>query len=131
MNSLINKRKFVIHEHHAERAKLHYDIRLEKDGVLKSWACRKIPELISGESKKILLNQTPDHDYDEWIKFKGPIESGYGKGMVYIWDQGSFYEIKWDEHIIIDFKAKKIKGIYVIIPYPNEEGKFLMFKKKV
>lgn len=124
--------KFVIHEHHAVKAGLHYDLRLEKDNVLKSWASKKIPKLIDDPSLKIIIFQQPDHNIS-WFDFEGKIDDGYGKGNVIIWDTGTYDIIKWDitSHIIIDFHGNKIKGIYVILPYPNEKSTvFLMFKKK-
>lgn len=122
------KNKFLIHEHHADRAGLHYDIRLEKDCVLKSWACRKLPELLSGKTKKILIIQQPDHNPD-WFDFQGTIEDGYGKGKIKIWDKGTINIIKWGNTNIIEFNGMKINGTYVMINYlkPNQ---YLFFKKK-
>lgn len=138
--NILNKRnnKFIIHEHHAERAGLHYDIRLEKDNVLKSWATRKLPQLINNELKRIQLFQTPDHNI-EWLDFgiykdtdnennKYVISDGYGKGKVYIYDKGNYKIIKWTKNkITIDFDGKKIKGMYTILKYNDT---FLMIKHK-
>ena len=122
------KNKFLIHEHHADRVGLHYDIRIEKDCVLKSWACRKLPELLDGKTKKILIIQQPDHK-PNWFDFEGDIEEGYGKGKISIWDKGFIDIIKWDNHRIIKFTGTKINGTYVMINYlkPNQ---YLFFKKK-
>ena len=126
------KNKFLIHEHHADRVGLHYDIRIENDGVLVSWACRYVPDLIKGAKKKILIIKQPDHQLD-WFDFQGEIEDGYGKGRVKIWDKGNVDKIKWTNngHITILFAGTKIKGIYHIIPYQGgKKNQYLMFKAK-
>jgi len=128
IRKVIATNKFVIHEHYADRAGLHYDIRIEYNGVLKSWATKKAPELIEIPSKKIQLFQTPDHDFNEWIKFTGRISSGeYGAGTVKIWDTGNVKIYKWENKSkILDFNGKKIKGKYAIIqPKPKT---FMMLK---
>ena len=125
----INKQnRFVIHEHHAQKAGLHYDLRLEKDNVLKSWATRKLPELIDLKTKKIQLFPTPDHDIS-WLNFKGEISDGYGKGKVLIWDSGDFKILKWtNKSIVLYFNGKRIKGQYIIIK--TDKDIWLMFKKR-
>lgn len=122
--------KFIIHIHRADRVGLHYDIRLEKDGKLKSWACRKIPELVKRNQKRILVIQQPDHELD-WFDFSGTITDGYGKGKIDIWDKGTYDIIKWTTNsIIVDFKGTKIFGKFVMIPYNQLRNQWLMFRSK-
>lgn len=121
------KNKFVIQLHHAVRAGKHWDIRLEHDCVLKSWATKKLDDLLSNKSNKIALFQQPDHRPD-WINFQGIIDDGYGKGKVEIWDTGNLETLKWKDHIIVIFHGKKIKGKYTLIPYKDKQ--WLFFKNK-
>jgi len=106
---------FVVQEHHARR--LHYDLRLEKEGVLKSWAVPKgVPEEIGG---KRLAVETEDHPM-EYAKFEGTIPAGqYGAGTVKIWDKGTFEVKTWKDNII-EFK---LNGIRL-------QGKFVLTKFK-
>ncbi|MCD6226254.1 MAG: ATP-dependent DNA ligase [Candidatus Aenigmarchaeota archaeon] len=117
---------FVIQKHYATH--LHYDFRLEMNGILKSWALPKIPPRNPGIKR--LAIQTEDHDID-YANFEGIIPEGqYGAGKVEIWDKGkvSFESIK-ESKIVFELKGKKLKGKYVLVRMKNSKN-WLFFKKK-
>ncbi|CAG0968974.1 Multifunctional non-homologous end joining protein LigD [Methanosarcinales archaeon] len=119
-------KSFVVQEHHARR--LHYDLRLEKDGVLKSWAVPKGPPEISGDKR--LAVQVEDHPL-EYGKFEGMIPEGqYGAGTVKIWDKGFYETIYWKENKIeFIVKGEKMKGRYVLVKFKKAgEKNWLLFK---
>jgi len=102
---------FVVQEHSARR--LHYDLRLERGGVLKSWAVPKgIPQNIGD---KRLAVQTEDHPL-EYQKFEGTIPNGqYGAGIVRIWDKGLYALKVWeDDKIEFMLSGEKLRGRYVM-----------------
>jgi bifunctional non-homologous end joining protein LigD len=122
------KQIFVIQEHHARR--LHYDFRLEKAGVLKSWAVPKgIPE--NTEDKRLAV-ETEDHPL-EYAKFEGTIPAGqYGAGTVKIWDHGTFDTKVWDEKMVeVTLHGQRLKGRYVLVPLKRAGAKnWLLLKGK-
>ena len=127
---MINKKKvYSVQKHDASR--LHYDLRLEKDGVLKSWAVPKEPPRKTGTKR--LAIQVEDHDLD-YAFFEGEIEEGkYGAGTVEIWDRGSYQTVSWKENkIVVDIYGEKLRGEYVLVRFkPEEEPEnWLCFKKK-
>jgi bifunctional non-homologous end joining protein LigD len=103
--------RFVVQEHHARR--LHWDFRLEKDGVGVSWA---VPKGIPPDPKKNhLAVHVEDHPL-EYFKFAGEIPKGeYGGGQVLIWDEGTYDPVKWsDREVMVDLHGKRLKGRYVL-----------------
>ncbi len=119
-------KSFVVQEHHARR--LHYDLRLEKDGVLKSWAVPKGPPEISGDRR--LAVQVEDHPL-EYGKFEGTIPEGqYGAGTVKIWDKGLYESIAWGEDKIeFIVKGEKMEGRYVLVKFRKTgEKNWLLLK---
>lgn len=107
---------FVIQEHHARRP--HYDFRLERDGVLVSWAVPK--NLPDNTSVNHLAIHTEDHPL-EYATFEGAIPSGeYGAGKVIIWDSGTYDTEKFhdDPHtgeVIVNLHGGRISGRYALI----------------
>lgn len=120
---------YVIQKHQARR--LHWDLRLEREGVLKSWALPKEPPTKVGERR--LAVEVEDHPL-EYGNFAGIIAEGqYGAGTVEIWDRGHFTPIQWDENeTIIDIHGEKLQGRYCLIRFqPEKDAKnWLFFKKK-
>lgn len=118
---------FVVHEHHARR--LHWDLRLEREGVLKSWAVPKEPPLAEGVKR--LAVEVEDHPLD-YAKFQGSIPEGqYGAGKVIIWDSGTYIPEKFSEkEILVDFRGKKLKGKYVLVKtqFRGAKNSWLFFK---
>jgi len=114
---------FVIQEHHARR--LHYDFRLEHDGVLVSWAVPKnLPDL---PAQNHLAVRTEDHPL-EYATFAGTIPSGeYGAGTVSIWDSGTYTVEKFridgaaDGEVIVDLHGHRISGRYALIQTDGDQ----------
>jgi bifunctional non-homologous end joining protein LigD len=131
---------FVIQRHKASR--LHYDFRLELDGVLKSWAVPKGPSL--NPKDKRLAMMVEDHPYD-YKDFAGNIPEGnYGAGIVEIWDNGTYADIENSPHDIaekniraglkagnlkIQLFGKKLKGEFALVKLKSkEDNSWLLIK---
>lgn len=116
---------FVVHEHHATH--LHWDLRLEMNRVLKSWAVPKQPPLKAGIKR--LAVSVPDHARS-YAKFHGVIPEGmYGAGKVKIWDNGNYVLVdKKPDKIVVDFQGKRLKGVYVLLLFRPPKN-WLFFKK--
>jgi bifunctional non-homologous end joining protein LigD len=113
-------RRFVIQEHHARA--LHWDFRLERDGVLVSWA---IPKGLPLDKKtNHLAVHTEDHPL-EYATFEGTIPEGeYGGGDVILWDVGTYDEVKWsDREVMVVLHGKKVDGRYVLFATAKPGGK--------
>ncbi|MGI8468882.1 MAG: DNA polymerase ligase N-terminal domain-containing protein [Pyrinomonadaceae bacterium] len=125
------RKRFVIHEHHATR--LHFDLRLEIDGVLKSWA---VPKGVSmNPADKRLAVRVPDHSLG-YIDFKGTLAEGtYGAGEVRIWDEGEFEAENPSEQLekgklVFTFYGAKLKGKFTLVKFWNHEKNWLITKLK-
>lgn len=121
--------KFVVHEHHARH--LHFDFRLEMEGVLKSWAVPKGPSM--NPADKRLAVMVEDHPL-EYGFFEGTIPEGlYGAGEVAIWDTGSFTLISGSiaaGKIEFQLKGKKLKGAFVLTRMKDKEKEWLLIKRR-
>jgi bifunctional non-homologous end joining protein LigD len=119
------KRRFVIQKHDASR--LHYDFRLELDGVLKSWAVPKGVPYVKGEKR--LAMQVEDHPLD-YADFEGIIPAGqYGGGTVMVWDTGSYENLGGDAQTEIAngklhfaLEGSKLKGEWTLVRMKRGEG---------
>lgn len=121
--------RFVVHEHHASR--LHFDLRLEKDGVLKSWAISKGPSM--NPADKRLAMMVEDHPLD-YITFRGEIAEGnYGAGEVEIWDSGT-YEMLEDElengKFVANLMGVKLRGEFHFVRLKDKKDEWLLIKGK-
>lgn len=130
--------RFVVQKHNASR--LHYDLRLEVDGVLKSWAVPKGPSI--DYTQKRLAVPTEDHPLD-YLDFEGTIPEGnYGAGTVIVWDTGTYRNLKErdgqeipmektieDGHVEFMLDGHKLKGAYALIHTGQKGRKFWLFFK--
>ncbi len=117
---------YVIQKHAATH--LHYDLRLEMGGVLKSWAVPKEPPTSPGIRR--LVVQVKDHPLD-YANFEGTIPEGeYGAGEVEIWDKGTYKLIDRKENkLVININGSKLRGTYVLVRFKADKN-WLFFKKK-
>jgi bifunctional non-homologous end joining protein LigD len=132
---------FVVQKHYASH--LHYDFRLELEGVLKSWAVPKGPTLDPGNKHLAVLVE--DHPYD-YKDFSGIIPEGnYGAGKVEIWDNGTYHSLNAEDkdgseeevkaglekgHITIIMEGNRLNGEFALIKLKNSRGNnWLLIKK--
>lgn len=133
---------FVIQRHKASR--LHYDFRLEMEGVLKSWAVPKGPSMNPGDKRLAMMVE--DHPYD-YKDFTGIIPQGnYGAGIVEVWDKGTFTGVNpeheninekqllkslKDGNLKFALKGKKLKGEFALVKLKNsEDNSWLLIKHR-
>ena len=132
---------FVVQRHKASH--LHYDFRLEMEGVLKSWAVPKGPSM--NPKDKRLAMMVEDHPY-AYKDFKGVIPDGYGAGIVEIWDKGTYTTIEKTEgantqkkllkdlsegNLKFTLKGKKLKGEFALVKLKGkQENAWLLIKHK-
>ncbi|HEX8066421.1 MAG TPA: DNA ligase D [Thermoleophilaceae bacterium] len=103
--------RFVVQEHHARR--LHWDLRLERDGALASWAIPNGIPMDPKENRKAV--RTEDHPL-EYVDFEGEIPKGeYGAGTMKVWDSGTYEAEKFrDDEVIATFHGERLNGRYVL-----------------
>jgi bifunctional non-homologous end joining protein LigD len=114
---------FVVQEHHARA--LHWDLRLERDGVLASWA---VPKGLPTDPDTVRLAvRTEDHPM-EYLGFSGEIPAGeYGAGQMTIWDSGSYETIKWtDREVQFVLHGERAPGQYVLLRRGREPQQWLL-----
>jgi len=121
---------FVVQRHHARR--LHYDFRLERDGVLASWAVPKGIPLEPGV--RALAVHVEDHPL-EYGAFEGEIPKGeYGAGTVEIWDSGTYelVEEKPDGGLTVRLHGERLDGTWTLIPahLDGKEQNWLLMRKR-
>ena len=126
--------EFVIQKHDA--TSLHYDFRLEVDGVMRSWAVPKGPS--TDPRDKRLAMQVEDHPRS-WNDFEGVIASGYGRGTVIVWDRGTYRnlgDVPMDEalasgHASFWLEGEKLRGGWTLRrTHEGAKPKWLLIKRR-
>lgn len=121
--------RFVVQQHHASH--LHFDFRLEMEGVLRSWAVPKGPSM--DPTEKRLAVEVEDHPL-EYIDFEGTIPEGeYGAGRVLIWDRGTYRLLeRRNDKIIFFLEGEKLRGNFALVRLKRSKtGKdWLLIKQK-
>jgi DNA ligase D-like protein (predicted 3'-phosphoesterase) len=117
---------YVIQKHAATH--LHYDLRLEMDDTLKSWAIPKEPPIELGVRR--LAVQVEDHPIT-YATFQGTIPEGeYGAGAVEIWDRGTYKLMdRKEDKLVLEINGEKLRGSYVLVRLKSKQN-WLFFKKK-
>jgi bifunctional non-homologous end joining protein LigD len=133
--------EFVVHKHFASH--LHFDLRLELDGVLKSWAVPKGPS-VNPKDKRLAM-MVEDHPF-EYKDFEGTIAEGnYGAGKVYIWDHGTYHSLGADDkqsssqtlreglekgHITFILNGERLKGEFALVKLKKASPNSWLLVKK-
>ncbi|MHB1808984.1 MAG: DNA ligase D [Solirubrobacteraceae bacterium] len=117
--------RFVVHEHHARR--LHWDLRLEHDGALASWAIPNGIPYDPAQNRKAV--HVEDHPL-EYIDFAGTIPAGsYGAGEVSIWDRGTYVCEKWESgKVVAVFDGSRLRGRYALFHAGREEKDWMIHR---
>ena len=120
--------RFVVQEHFARTH--HFDFRLEKDGVFKSWVLRKSIPRTAGVRRLAIAVENHALSFGE---FEGEIPRGeYGAGSIRIWDRGTFVASRWDDgRISFRISGRKLFGSYTLIRFRRAgENRWLLMKHK-
>lgn len=121
--------RFIVHQHHASR--LHFDFRLEMEGVLRSWAVPKGPSMDPAEKR--LAVQVEDHPL-EYMDFEGRIPEGkYGAGRVLIWDRGTYRLLERNNDKVVFFlEGEKLRGNFALVRIKRSKrgNNWLLIKQK-
>jgi len=125
-------RRFIVHQHAATR--LHYDLRLEMDGVLKSWAVPRGPS--RNPADKRLAVHVEDHPI-EYGDFEGIIPEGnYGAGAVIVWDRGLWVPLEdpvlgmQKGKLLFELRGYKLRGIWTLVKIKKEVKEWLLIKER-
>ena len=125
------RRVFVVQKHAARR--LHYDLRLELGGVLKSWAIPRGPSF--NPAIKRLAVRTEDHPID-YVDFEGLIPEGnYGAGAMIVWDRGVWSPLENPEtglksgKLLFELKGYKLRGVFTLVKTKGDKDEWLLIKK--
>ena len=128
--------RFIVHEHHASR--LHFDVRLELEGVLKSWAVPKGPSMNPADKRLAIM--VDDHPL-EYATYEGIIPAGrYGAGSVVIWDAGTFEPLEGQDlsaglrqgSLKFSLRGTRLNGAFALVKLkgPRTTGKEWLLMKK-